>query len=226
MEMEKNKWNDLYQYLGGYYFQVIASHNSKICNVFYSDGIKVFQKNIQNIAFTRTFADDILCESFVTCILKGSTEIIIICDKVKYTIPFESMIEKKNPNIIALPDHITIDTFMDEKYIDKENVYVTFDEEVFVSVDVRLLRNCTRKEKVQIICILENILNGKQQSMQYCRSIGFSIRFVEDGYILFAHIYDIICSTYNNHIELFNSKDDLHNIQPYAKFVDFLHCFR
>lgn len=225
MEMNKIEWNNLYQCLGGYYFQVIVSYNSEPCGSFYADGVKVFQKNIHNIAFTQTFADDILPDSFVTHIMKNSTEITIICGEIQYMIPIKSMRKKQNPNVMALPDRITIDTFMDEKYIDKEKVHVAFDE-IFVPVDIGLLRNCTRKEKVQIIRILEDILNGKQQSMQYCRLIGFSIRFVGEGYIIFAHIYDIIHSTYNNRIELFNSEDDLNNIQPYTKFVNFLRCFR
>lgn len=221
--INETKLNSLYRFINQYdLIEVCKMHNGVNEKKFCVDGIITFRRNPLDVGFTRTFADTIIPEQYVSSVERDK-EIVIHCGEDAYALHLLHERVEMQPTI--LPECIEMETIMQTQYLDDKNVSVN-ESSVLIPIALYKLGILTRRQNVQIKKILNEKLDGAQIKYQCCRVPAFSVRFIEDSYKIYVHIYDLFSHTYLNCIEIYDSMEDFHKIEPYKDFVTYVRSFR
>lgn len=221
--INETELNSLYRFINRYdLIEVCKTHNGVNEKKFCVDGIVTFRKNPLDIGFTRTFADTIIPEQYVSSV-EREEEIVIHCGEDAYALHL--IHEKPEEQPTTLSDCINLDELMNVMYLDETDVHVN-ESAVMIPIALYKLGILTRRQNVQIKKLLNEKLDGAQVKYQCCRVPAFSVRFSGDAYKVYAHIYDLASHTYLNRIVIYDSMEDFQKIEPYKDFVAYASSFR
>lgn len=183
-------------------------------------GVHVFQNNLIDIGFTRTFADMIIPEQYVTdCQITDQGKVIISCGETEYCFKPEKSREGKKPCILD-PKQTEIDTFMTYKYIDGDKIK-TDKTKVYLPVSSYQVGTTNMKQETAIKKVIEKVLDGAQVKYQCCRVPAFSVEFNGDDFKIYGHIHDVFNEKPLNSVLLYDSEEDFTGVNPYDEFVRF-----
>lgn len=221
--INETELNSLYRFINQYdLIEICKMHNGVNEKKFCVDGIVTFRRNPLDIGFTRTFADTIIPEQYVSSV-EREKEIVIHCGEDDYALHLVH--EKPEAQSTTLSDSISLDELMKTTYLDEANVQIN-ESTVMIPVSLHKLGILTRRQSVQIKRLLNERLDGAQVKYQCCRVPAFSVCFSDDSYTVYAHIYDLASHTYLNRAIMYDSMEDFQKIEPYKEFVAYASSFR
>lgn len=221
--MNETELYSLYRFINQYdLIEVFKTHNGVDEKKFCVDGIVMFRKNPLDVGFTRTFADTIIPEQYVSSV-EREKEIIIHCGEDAYALHLVH--EKPETQPTTLSGCIGLDELMNTIYLDENHIQVN-ESTVMIPVSVYKLGTLTRRQSVQIKRLLNEKLDGAQVKYQCCRVPAFSVCFSDDAYKVYSHIYDLASHTYLNRAIMYDSMEDFQKIEPYKEFAAYASSFR
>ena len=160
--MKNNNLNKVYNYINNYdlLFVIEKDSNGKQIKTFYTTGIKIFRKNLQDIAFKRFCSVPVVLNEFVkNAEILQDGNIFIDCGSVNYTlIPQKEKAEKT----ACKHDKFYIDTFINKNMIDNTKIIVK-NNTVFLPVDYIKIGEITSLQEMKIQRLIDNILELKNR---------------------------------------------------------------
>lgn len=214
MQTLEEKLKTIYDLINKYSLIKVYENDNE--QPFVVDGIKLFGKNVHNAAFTRLFSYGFPLW-YVTDAQVEKDGIVIHTKWSTYRLyPIQ---ERQELSASSLPDEFPIDELMSFRYIDESCVSVC-DNVVYMPVSIQKLGKISLKQETQIKRLLWRIFDGVGNwYSERCIAPAFSVEFVDNDYIVYAHIYDLVDKTYMRKAELYNSYEDFNKIEPFKELV-------
>ncbi|MBQ3543419.1 MAG: hypothetical protein IJA34_00280 [Lachnospiraceae bacterium] len=212
----EQKLNSVYNCLSHYdYFDVMIQNKH-----FKINGIIIFHKQLDNIGFDRQFSEPIIPEHFVTDANenKDGTFNIKCGDDEEYVL--KPLHEKENnDNIFDIaPCNISLDSFMDEHYVDVEH---DSKNNFYLYVNMAKVGRLSTQQKYKIEAMINHTLGGSSEKYQCCRTIAFSIKVVDNVLFIFAHIFNIENHECLNAVQIYETGLEFVDVSPFEKFIQF-----
>lgn len=218
--IEKEELNEIYEMLNDYELLRIEKRNGTHNETFYSDGIVTYNRNDYDIGFSRTFADDVVTEDFLTFAEMKDNTVVLHCGDASYEI-FPVRKKSVETEDFSLFGTLNLDDFINAALIDEEYVSVE-NGRIYAPVSLYKMGNLTRKQKVSIKRVIDSILDGAQVRYQCCRVPAFSVEFDSSEIKLYVHIYDYANRRYINGRLIYDSENNLGRITSYHTYAGLL----
>ncbi len=207
----------IYDFMDNFALFKVEEKTADNSRVFYTTGIRIFKKNVKNIAFKQYAADDIVPDNFATGVEMDKTKIVITCGAVTYRLTAKA--RKQDIKKCKL-DKFSLDDFMNWNMVDINKLRTEGQNTIYLPINRIKIGELSQKQETALKMLLDTKLDGAQVKYQCCRVPAFSITFDGADYTINAHIYNFAEDTYLNSIEIYNSQEDFDNVKPYADFAE------
>lgn len=207
--------------------KLVSFVNGEAVKEDYITGIKTYRRNEKDIGFARLCADSIIGENFIEkitfCISDDSGKLSEIRFYHKggfYS--YQDGTGKAIDHACRLPDKFALDDLMTAEYLNTDMITrktVNGKEHIFITVSPEKIGKMTLRQETRMKMLLGR-LGGDQAKMQFARLPAFSIVQKDGRTEIYGWIYNIGTGSFHNCTLIYNSAEDLTNLNPFKSFLE------